>query len=131
VARADVRRRVARLRREIHRHDRLYYEQARPEISDAEYDALVRELRALEARHPGLVTPVATLRPVHLAGVVISSVTLHNEDEIRRKDIRVGDTVLLERAGDVIPHVVEVVRGALEGLTREDARAVARLVGAT
>ncbi|OGL12021.1 MAG: hypothetical protein A3F92_02850 [Candidatus Rokubacteria bacterium RIFCSPLOWO2_12_FULL_71_22] len=131
MARADVRRRVARLRREIHRHDRLYYEQARPEISDAEYDALVRELRALEARHPGLVTPVATLRPVHLAGVVISSVTLHNEDEIRRKDIRVGDTVLLERAGDVIPHVVEVVRGALEGLTREDARAVARLVGAT
>ena len=131
MARADVRRRVARLRREIQRHDRLYYEQARPEISDAEYDALVRELRALEARHPGLVTPVATLRPVHLAGVVISSVTLHNEDEIRRKDIRVGDTVLLERAGDVIPHVVEVVRGALEGLTREDARAVARLVGAT
>ena len=131
MERADVRRRVARLRREIRRHDRLYYEQARPEISDAEYDALVRELRALEARHPGLVTPVATLRPVHLAGVVISSVTLHNEDEIRRKDIRVGDTVLLERAGDVIPHVVEVVRGALEGLTREDARAVARLVGAT
>src|SRR3990172_6435851 len=53
----DVRRRVARLRREIRRHDRLYYVLARPEISDAEYDALVRELRDLEARYPGLVTP--------------------------------------------------------------------------
>ncbi len=57
----------------------------------------------------GVLTPVAKLRPVPLAGVVISSVTLHNEDEIRRKDIRVGDTVLIERAGDVIPHVVQVV----------------------
>ncbi|HBH00418.1 MAG: hypothetical protein A2W08_08730 [Candidatus Rokubacteria bacterium RBG_16_73_20] len=58
----------------------------------------------------GVLTPVATLSPVRLAGVVISSVTLHNEDEIARKDVRVGDTVLLERAGDVIPHVVGVVR---------------------
>ena len=57
----------------------------------------------------GTLTPVAKLDPVPLAGVTISSVTLHNEDEIRRKDIRVGDTVLLERAGDVIPHVVQVV----------------------
>ena len=54
---AAVRRRVERLRREIRRHDRLYYVEVRPEISDAEYDALVRELRDLEARHPGLVTP--------------------------------------------------------------------------
>jgi DNA ligase (NAD+) len=57
----------------------------------------------------GVLTPVARLTPVRLAGVTISSVTLHNEDEIRRKDIRVGDTVLIERAGDVIPHVVQVV----------------------
>jgi DNA ligase (NAD+) len=57
----------------------------------------------------GTLTPVAKLDPVPLAGVTISSVTLHNEDEIRRKDIRVGDTVLLERAGDVIPHVVQVI----------------------
>jgi DNA ligase (NAD+) len=57
----------------------------------------------------GTLTPVAKLDPVALAGVTISSVTLHNEDEIRRKDIRVGDTVLIERAGDVIPHVVQVI----------------------
>jgi DNA ligase (NAD+) len=57
----------------------------------------------------GALTPVAKLAPVPLAGVVISNVSLHNEDEIRRKDIRVGDTVLIERAGDVIPYVVQVI----------------------
>ncbi len=59
----------------------------------------------------GILTPVAKLRPVELAGVVIRNVSLHNEDEVRRKDVRVGDTVLIERAGDVIPYVVQVVAG--------------------
>jgi DNA ligase (NAD+) len=59
----------------------------------------------------GILTPVARLDAVELAGVVIRNVSLHNEDEIARKDVRVGDTVLLERAGDVIPYVVQVVRG--------------------
>ena len=57
----------------------------------------------------GTLTPTAKLTPVELAGVTIRNVSLHNEDEIRRKDIRVGDTVLVERAGDVIPYVVQVV----------------------
>jgi DNA ligase (NAD+) len=57
----------------------------------------------------GTLTPVAKLQPVDLAGVTIRNVSLHNEDEVRRKDVRVGDTVLIERAGDVIPYVVQVV----------------------
>ena len=60
----------------------------------------------------GSLTPVAKLRPVQLAGVTISNASLHNLDEIRRKDIREGDTVLIERAGDVIPYVVRVTEEA-------------------
>src|SRR5919204_617524 len=226
MTRADALQRISELREQIHHHDYLYYAEARPEISDAEYDALMRELRDLEAAFPDLVTPdsptqrvagqpidafrpvehrealreagfktnpktercatldavieycarleperdalgydadgavvkvdsleqqwrlgstthhprwavafkfaarqattlvqaievnvgktgaltpVAKLVPVPLAGVTISNVSLHNEDEVRRKDVRVGDTVLIERAGDVIPYVVQVV----------------------
>jgi len=67
----------------------------------------------------GVITPVAVLKPVHVSGVTVTHATLHNQDELERKDVRIGDTVIVRRAGDVIPEVVGVIPEKRPHFTRK------------
>ena len=96
-------------------HERLGERSANPrwavayKFTPRQQTTVIRDIQASVGR-TGAVTPVAVLEPVQIGGVTVTHVSLHNQDEVDRKDIRVGDTVLVERAGDVIPHVVQVVK---------------------
>lgn len=76
----------------------------------AEQATTVVEDIVLQVGRMGTITPVANLRPVQIAGTTVSRATLHNEDEIKRLDVRVGDTVILQKAGDIIPDIIEVLK---------------------
>ncbi len=101
--------------REKHLQDAIGYTGKGPRFAIAfkfptEQATTVVENITLQVGRTGVITPVAELRPVSILGTTVSRATLHNEDEIARLDVRIGDTVILEKAGDVIPDIIEVVK---------------------
>lgn len=85
----------------------------------AQEEMTVVEDIEVQVGRTGALTPVARLKPVFVGGVTVSNATLHNEDEIRRKDVRIGDSVIVRRAGDVIPEVVKVINSKRPDDARE------------
>ena len=85
----------------------------------AQEETTVVEDITVQVCRTGALTPVARLKPVFVGGVTVTNATLHNEDEIRRKDVRIGDTVVVRRAGDVIPEVVASIPSLRPGDARE------------
>ncbi|NNL75322.1 MAG: NAD-dependent DNA ligase LigA [Desulfobacterales bacterium] len=82
-------------------------------------ETTVLEKIEVQVGRTGVLTPVAHLKPVNVGGATVSRATLHNEDEIEKKDIRIGDTVLVQRAGDVIPEVIKVISAKRSGAEKK------------